>query len=190
MVVLPKVKKPDYIRRLGSVPVDLLADLAAQLSPSVWEKADAAKENDFDVFHHTQHIVLRFTPRNRNPAVFYDTRAWPLWARYIEPLMEEAVRSYQFAKPIFPKAMLAKLEAGHMIDLHTDGPGAPPRCHKIHIPLITNPDVHFLIEDQRFHLPAGEAVEVNNIKRHGGENAGTDDRIHFIFEVFEGAHLS
>ncbi|WP_029140166.1 aspartyl/asparaginyl beta-hydroxylase domain-containing protein [Citromicrobium sp. JLT1363] len=183
----PIVRKPDFIRPLGKVDIDPLMSLVPRLSDRVWEKADGAKENTYAVFHHTQHIVFRFIHRNRDPDDYYDTRAWPLWAPVVEPIMHKAVAEYGFRSPIFPKAMLARLKAGHYIDLHSDGTGAPPRCHKIHVPLITNPDAIFHIGEQSFHLPAGEAVEVNNMKKHGAENAGTQDRIHLIFEVFEGA---
>ena len=37
------------------------------------------------------------------------------------------------------------------------------------------------------HLEAGYAWEVNNLAPHAAFNGGTHDRIHFIFEVFEGA---
>jgi hypothetical protein len=51
---------------------------------------------------------------------------------------------------------------------------------------VTNPDATFLVDGRSFHLEAGTAYEVNNILSHGATNAGAEDRIHFIFEVFEG----
>lgn len=183
--MLPKVTKPASIRSLGMVDAGRLTDLAAQLSDSAWDKVDAVKENTYAVFHHTQHLIFRFINGNRDPEVYYDTEAWALWAPILEPVMRQAVIPYGFHNPVFPKAMLAKLKAGHDIDLHSDGAGSNVRCHKIHVPLITNPGAVFCLERDEFHLAAGEAFEVNNLKQHGGRNRGSTDRIHFIFEVYE-----
>jgi len=57
------------------------------------------------------------------------------------------------------------------------------------VPLVTNPGVLFLTGETWTHLEVGQAYEVNNIVRHGVVNNGDEDRIHFIFEVFEGAGL-
>ena len=68
--------------------------------------------------------------------------------------------------------------------LHADGGRFPAFCHKIHVPLITNPQVGFFIEPKWHHLPVGQAVEVNNNTRHKVRNAGQTDRIHLVFELF------
>ena len=46
--------------------------------------------------------------------------------------------------------------------------------HKIHVPLQTNDQVTFLVDGIGYHLPEGEAVEVNNMAVHAVENRGTD----------------
>nr|WP_268893581.1 aspartyl/asparaginyl beta-hydroxylase domain-containing protein [Pontixanthobacter luteolus] len=104
--------------------------------------------------------------------------------------MDAAIAPFGFTKPVFPKAMLAKLLAGHRIDPHRDGAGSNERVHKIHVPLVTNPDATFHVNGEDFHLEAGHAYEVNNIVSHGAANGGNEDRIHFIFEVYEGAYAS
>lgn len=43
------------------------------------------------------------------------------------------------------------------------------------------------IDGADFHLAAGYAWEVNNLVAHGVFNGGAQDRVHFIFEVFDGA---
>lgn len=186
----PKVQKPANVRPLGAVDADKLTLLAQRVSPTTWGEEDARKENDFDVFHHTQHVIFRFIRGNRDPEDCYANPAWDIWKPVLMPVMQAAIAPYQFRKPLFPKAMLAKLAAGHAIDPHYDGAGSNQRVHKIHVPLVTNPDAMFLVDDETFHLEAGSAYEVNNIKSHGAANGGSEDRIHFIFEVFEGDYLA
>ena len=182
----PKVQKPTAIRALGDVDVAALVELVRRISPATWDGEDAIKENNFDVFHHTQHIIFRFIAGNRDPEDNYANPAWEIWRPVLMPIMLQAVEPYQFRNPHFPKAMLAKLAAGHHIDPHYDGAGSNQRVHKIHVPLVTNPDASFQVNGESFHLDLGKAFEVNNIVSHGARNDGDQDRVHFIFEVYEG----
>ncbi|MCP5383388.1 MAG: aspartyl/asparaginyl beta-hydroxylase domain-containing protein [Altererythrobacter sp.] len=185
--MLPEVTKPHTIRPLGPVECERLAAMVSRISAATWAGEDALKENDFPVFHHTRHIVFRFIESNRDPAKWYANPAWDVWAPMLLPVMEHAIAEYGFAEPQFPKAMLARLAAGHRIDPHYDGAGSNLRTHKIHVPLFTNPDALFLVRDEKVHLERGYAYEVNNIVSHGVENGGSEDRIHFIFEVYDAA---
>lgn len=185
---LAKVAKPDGVRCLGPVEVGPLLTRVKAISEATWAGEDSLKENDFAVFHHTRHIIFRFIEGNRDPENFYANPAWLVWKNLLMPVIEQAIRPYDFKAPQFPKAMLARLAAGHNIDLHRDGGGSNVLTHKIHVPLITNPGAYFLSEDSQFHLEAGQAYEVNNIRPHGGINRGDADRIHLIFEVYEGAN--
>ena len=53
------------------------------------------------------------------------------------------------------------------------------------MPLQTNPHVVFEIDGIGYHLPEGEAVEVNNMAVHAVVNRGDSDRIHLIFEYYD-----
>ncbi len=181
------VSKPATVRRLGRVDPSALAAVVGRLSDEAWRREDSAKENDFGCFHHTRHVVFRFIARNLDPGNFYSNTGWRVWRRWLEPLMDRAAGAYGFRQPVFPKAMLARLEAGQRIDMHKDGEGSHPLVHKIHIPLQTNPRAVLVVDGVRVHLASGYAWEVNNLVPHGAFNGGDRDRIHFIFEVFEGA---
>ena len=182
---LPKVEKPKTVKRLGPVKIDALLDRVSQLSEKAWMAEDATKENKFDVFHHTQHIIFRFIPGNRDAAEHYERPAWRIWAPLVQPILDDATRPYGFLDPVFPKVMLARLKAGHQIDMHTDGAGSNLQVHKIHVPLITNPGAILCVDKAEEHLELGWAYEVNNITRHGVRNTGADDRVHLIFEVYD-----
>ena len=184
---LPRVEKPDLVRHLGAVDVDGLRARVGRLSEKVWRQEDAAKENDYFCFTHTRHIVFRFIHGNRTPLCYYSMPIWTIWQRWLLPVMARAAAPYGYAEPIYPKAMLARLAAGHGIDRHVDGEGSHPLTHRIHVPLQTNPRATLTVDDTDFHLEAGHAFEVNNLLAHSVFNGGGEDRIHFIFEVFEGA---
>ena len=68
---------------------------------------------------------------------------------------------------------------------HRDANAAAKWPHKIHVPLLTNDKVTFYVDGIGYHLPEGEAVEVNNMGVHAVKNDGDTDRIHLIFEYFD-----
>ncbi|MCY4602425.1 MAG: aspartyl/asparaginyl beta-hydroxylase domain-containing protein [Acidobacteria bacterium] len=184
---LRRVHKPARVRPLGAVGVEDLRSWVARLSERVWAQEDAAKENGFPCFHHTRHVIFRFIAGNRDPRRFYSRPGWAVWGRMLLPVMARAAAPYGFADPVYPKVMLARLAAGHRIDRHVDGEGSHPLTHKVHVPLETNPAAVLHVDGADFHLAAGQAFEINNLVPHGAFNGGASDRIHLIFEIFEGA---
>jgi hypothetical protein len=121
----------------------------------------------------------------RDHRSYYSNPLWDFWSAKLLAIMEPIAAEYGYRNPAFPKVMLAKLSAGGEIDKHWDGAGSNLYTHKIHIPLETNELTRMFIRDRWFHLETGRAYEVNNIVAHAVENGGTNDRIHFIFEMFE-----
>ena len=182
----PPVEKPAGIRPLGPVDVGPLTAMLERLSENVWRWEDARKDNDFACFHHTRHVLFRFIDDNRDARRFTSYPGWWIWRRSLLPVMARASAAYGFAEPVYPKAMLARLAAGHGIDRHMDGGGSNLHTHKIHVPLQTGPAAVLTVDGADFRLEAGHAYEVNNLLPHGAFNGGGRDRIHFIFEVFDG----
>lgn len=182
------VTKPDNIRELGVVDIAAVKDLVARISEAVWNQHDELKENRFECFHDTRHIILRFIKGMRDHRRFYSNPIWAVWQDCLLPVMDRAIAPYGFQQPIYPKVMLARLAAGAVIDRHVDGGGSNPFTHKIHVPIQSSDQALMLINDEPFHLEEGYAYEVNNLAPHAVENKGSTDRIHLIFEVFDGAH--
>lgn len=189
---LPRVRKPALVRHLGAVDVAELRAYVERLPERVWRQCDAAKENKFPCFVHARHIVFRFTPGNRTPLRFYSTLIGEAWQRLLLPVMAQAAAPYGYARPVYPKAMLARLVADGHIVRHRDDEAteAAAFAHKIHVPLRTNSRATLTVGDTDFHLEAGHAWEINNLAPHGAFNGGVHDRVHFIFEVFDGSRAA
>jgi hypothetical protein len=181
------VIKPEFLSDLGAVNISALRPLVERVSEQVWDREDELKENNFDVFHHTRHIIFRFIEGMRDHRCFYSRPIWNVWRQHLLPVMQDACRALQLSRPVYPKVMLARLAAGGVIDRHVDGAGSNLHTHKIHVPVQTNDRVTMFIRDRAFQLEAGRAYEVNNVVAHAVENFGHTDRIHLIFEVFDDA---
>lgn len=179
------VKKPKYLRELGAVDVNPITQMLSKASPAYWTSEDAVKENKFNCFQHTQHIILRFIKENRDPNDFYDGMGWKFFEPVLLPIFDKVVKNYNFSEPVYPKVMFARLKAKQQISVHRDGEGSHLYTHKIHIPLQTSPTVRFQLAEKQFHLRQGMAYEVNNIISHGVINQSDQDRVHLIFEVFD-----
>jgi len=179
------VRKPETFRDLGAFDASDIAASVACLPDSLWDVEDSRKENKFSVFHHTQHIIFRFTPANEDPRNFYSNPIWLIWRDKLLPLMDGITAQYGHNRCVYSKVMLARLLAGNSIDRHVDGAGSNLLTHKIHVPLQSNPDAIFQIEDEARHLAIGRAYEVNNIVRHAVSNRGDSHRVHLIFEHFD-----
>jgi hypothetical protein len=178
-------RKTTTIRRLG--PVDIAALKAAVLAipEAVWDEENAGKPNRFEALDKTRHIVFRFVDSTRDWRGSHDRAQWTQWRALLEPVMHQAVADYGYANGVFPRVMLARMASGGEIKPHRDANPAAKWPHKIHVPLLTNDHVTFYVDGIGYHLPEGEAAEVNNMGVHAVRNAGESDRIHLIFEYYD-----
>ena len=179
-----------HVRELGPVPEALLEPLDRLLvnARDTFLIENAHKPNKFGDFEKgTQHIIFKF------PVSLQDhTRSAfkPIWDKYrdaVQPIIDAITPQYGYANGTTCRIMLARLKAGAEIKMHIDGLPAADVPHKIHVPLITHPDICFKAEDEAIHLARGYAFEVNNKVLHGGINPTTIDRTHLIFDYYDAA---
>jgi hypothetical protein len=176
--------KAELFRRLGSVDVDALIARVASTPESQWASENEDKPNKFARLNDTSHIVFRFIESLENLFDFYDHPVlWDEWKDLLLPIMESAAGELGYKDYRFPRVMLARLPAGGEISEHTDR-DASQYIHKIHVPLVTNPETRFRIGRHVMQMPVGEMIEVNNKRNHAVKNDGACDRIHLIFECY------
>ena len=179
--------KTATVRELGAVDVRALTEAVVALPDSAWDKTEdfEANYNKQGAIRSASHIVFRFCDRRAVPFRYFDMPVWEEWSEQLRPVLDAAVQAYGYRRGFYPRIMLAKLPGGTFIPPHVDGAAHVSVPHKIHIPLTTNPQTYFFVDEQRFHLREGVAYEVNNATRHSVVNGGTTDRIHLIFEYLD-----
>jgi hypothetical protein len=179
--------KTTTVRELGPVDLGTVAADVLATPDEAWDTSDdfEANYNKRGALRQAAHIILRFSDRRQRPAACYDMPAWEQWAPRLLPIMEAAVKPYGYARGFFPRIMLARLPGGAFVAPHVDGEPSGNRPHKIHVPILTNADTYFFVEQQRYHFPVGHAYEVNNAARHAAANNGESDRVHLIFEYLD-----
>lgn len=55
---------------------------------------------------------------------------------------------------------------------------------RFHLPIVTNPEVRFLMDGQSFHMKAGWVHLFNQACMHGVSNDGANVRVHLIFDCY------
>jgi len=181
----PNPRKTGSIRRLGTINVERLRDAVLAIPEARWNAEDATKPNRFETLASTRHIVFRFVSNFIDWRYSYERPWWSEWKPLIEPVLAAATADYGYRRGAFPRVMLARMAPGGEIEPHCDTNPAACWPHKIHVPLVTNPEVTFFVDEVGYQFAEGEAVEVNNMGYHAVTNRGTTDRIHLIFEYYD-----
>jgi hypothetical protein len=165
---------------LGRVDCQALTEKVLGLTEDAWA-GDPRRQQDYDVHAQTQSIILTFCEGWPDVNV---TRAggYALLGAEAEPVMDQIVgRHYRPGGRVL-RAMIARLQPGRRIARHKDIHPSFSVAHRIHVPLVTNPDVEFIVGPERVPPRAHFAFELNNLMLHQVSNNGATDRIHFIFD--------
>jgi len=172
---------------LGRVDCRALADAVLALDEAAW-RADPRRQQDFDVHAQTDSIILLFCDGWPDVAVT-EGPGWPLLSVAAAPVIDEIVAKRYPPGGRVLRSMMARLGPGRRIARHKDSHPSFSIAHRIHVPLVTNPGVEFVVGPERVPPRAGFAFELNNLMLHHVINNGDSDRIHFIFDYAPPAQI-
>lgn len=82
-------------------------------------------------------------------------------------------------------ALIVNMIPGGYIDTHVDGGIFLEIAHRLHIPIKTNKNVFFTVENKTINMEVGKIYEINNSKPHSVKNNSFENRIHLILDIFE-----
>lgn len=78
---------------------------------------------------------------------------------------------------------LMRLPAGKVINTHIDYDcGYEDGVFRVHVPVLTNKEVYFILNDKRLVMNAGQAWYTNVNLPHSVANKGTTDRVHLVID--------
>lgn len=90
---------------------------------------------------------------------------------------------------VWGRSRLMGLAAGSDVPEHVDV-GYYWRTHlRIHIPVVTNPKVHFTCDGTTVHMAAGECWAFDSFCVHNVRNLGAEKRIHLVLDTVGGDKL-
>lgn len=80
-------------------------------------------------------------------------------------------------------AEIISMKPNSRIRIHKDRGDMLYLIRRFHVPIKTNPQTFFTVEDERFFLEEKNLYELNNTKYHGVRNQSDEYRIHLIIDV-------
>ncbi len=110
-------------------------------------KEDKCRQEEFEVHHATESIVVLFVDLERWPEVIVSKEPGrPRLANVALPLMKESISNHYSPGGTVIRAMAAKLLSGGVINPHVDEHPSFHVGHRIHVPITTNPRIRFMID--------------------------------------------
>lgn len=159
----------------------LLASTVLQLPEGTWLE-DELRQAKFRVHSHTQSLVLLFCDSQWPEMQVEKKSAWKYLAKQAVPVMREILDKHYARGGVILRAMAAKLLPHGTIEGHVDSHPSFSCAHRIHVPLLTNPEVIFLVGGKQITMDPCKGYEINNQLVHRVHNGGDEPRIHFIFD--------
>jgi hypothetical protein len=174
------------VRELGEVDVLPVIKILVQLK-NEWDTKDTYESNHNKKASLSQvsHVNFRWSDKSQDRVRYVDLPLWDTFKQYLLPIMQKAVVPFGYKNGYFPRVMLAYMQPGTYIPEHIDGNNRGWIPHKIHVPIVTNPNVKFYVNGKEYHFEKGKVYEVNNAAPHAVKNEGDSARIHLIFEYLD-----
>lgn len=102
-----------------------------------------------------------------------------LW-ELIRPIVEELESSVNGK---MGKVVLINLPENKNVSEHKDKGDYLDIIRRFHIPIFTNENVLFTINDETKIMKSGECWEINNSKLHSVKNEGSKNRVHLMIDI-------
>jgi hypothetical protein len=170
------------LRTLGAVDYTALQAAIDRANEEQW-LANQYRQNKFDVHHQTQSLVMYFLESDLWPKIKVNREpSYDLLAEVAQPMMDKIIHDHYEPGGVIIRAMAAKLLPNGIIKPHVDKHPSFEFSHRIHIPIVTNAKVRFMINGRPNQLLVGNAYEINNQLQHSVMNKGDEARITFIFD--------
>lgn len=173
------------LRTLGPVNHLALKEAVCAATREQWLE-EQLRQKSFDVHARTESIILLFAEGWPELTVSRHS-GWTQYSHVALPVMQDIIRKHYSPHGAVIRAVFAKLLAGMSIDEHFDDHPSFAIGHRIHVPLVTNDEVDFVIAGKHFNLKEGIAYEVSNLDFHYVANPSLQDRIHLIFDYVDDA---
>ena len=165
--------------------VSNIADKASKFSEELWDEW-SFRQDKHGTHKHTKTVPIVWKdPLNMDTKVYTEDNKY--WINY-EPIKND-INNLQnlindnLSNGKIESVLLIKLSKNTIIPLHRDSGRYLMSHNRIHIPIITNPDVTFQVSNDIKYLKAGELWEINNNQKlHGVKNQSNIDRVHMVID--------
>lgn len=177
------MKLPEKIVRLFDCDVGDIVAAMPDLSAPIWE-ANPHRQTKHKVHNQTRSIIFEWIDDGWQPG----QPAVVVRSDCSIPALTQAV--YACAAKLnaryggkIIRLLLAELVPRGRIMPHTDMGAGVVLVHRLHLPVVTNPNVRFFIEGVPHYLEPGGVYEFDNTRSHAVDNASDSPRIHLMCDI-------
>lgn len=174
-----------------NVPMELIDNVLNTISEEDWYDDDyRANVTNMD---HTNSIPIFHSPLcasgkcDDDPIMDISERKhYSKYFPVIEPLLNILKEHYDFKQYA---AFLTRCNPKSVVGSHKDRGNFLTLCHRIHIPIQTNDQAMYIIENKMHNWKKGNVYEFDNMRSHSVYNGGDEPRIHLIINLYNLDHL-
>lgn len=164
-------------RSLGTVDVLALKARVLAQTEEQWN-ADPYRQRSFAIHRMTHTIPLVFDRDFRHEQPTRCARFAEL-EEVVTPILDAIERHFD-GRGWLVRCLLVRLAAGGVIEPHIDAGDSLSRVHRIHVPIVTNDRVFFVVGEEVRRMREGEIWEINNKRRHSVQNLGPTGRVNLV----------
>jgi hypothetical protein len=162
---------------IGSIDVALTNAIAEKIDDSDWLVYDYRKSMGFT---DCNSILLRHSSEYTSDTI----RDMPLLDKFKDELsavLNHLEKFYNFTEHA---SFMAKLEPQGKIHMHKDSGEFLETIHRVHIPIQTNSNCFYIVDDIDLNMEVGKIYEIDNTRTHGVVNNSNDSRIHLVVNLY------
>ena len=171
-------KSGNFLLLKSDFDVEPLKRKLAKIPEKAWYQS--GREEKYEVHKQTRALQLIYDADFRH----YQPTVHPLhheFRRELEPFTDFITRHYD-GDGFIVRLVFARLDAHGAIPPHSDGLYSLLKCHRLHVPIVTNDKVGFWVGGQEINMREGEMWEINNATLHAVYNRSDLSRIHMIID--------
>lgn len=162
------------------VPYRIIADIPRDLlftakDEAHWEADDFRRSKNG--LNESQSIIFRYS-KSYDPAHVIDQPMLQHYSVEYAAVLDYLRRFLDIADVW--ASFLVRLPAGGSIKPHVDSTRYLEQIHRLHIPVITNPNCSYVIDGQTVNMEVGKIYEIDNLRMHQCINAGDTPRVHLV----------
>lgn len=169
----------------GSISKDLVEELKNIILPEHW-LIDTTR-NTMGNLEKTDSIIFRYFDSYSNALSsnwkesIVDKPIFSLYKPTVLKILDVLKQHYIFSNYM---SFLARLAPRSDVGIHSDSSEFLETCHRIHIPIVTNNLVYYIIDGVKYNWAEGQIYEFDNTRLHGVENQSDHARIHLMFNLY------
>ena len=142
---------------LGDIPLSIIQPMAELANKIDWDLPEFSRNGNYldNAIIRVPYNIRKEPPQEHTPTIqkMLDL-FWPI----------DAHMRTLYSNHVFIKCEMNWIRPGEKVPIHIDNCWWHGNSHRIHVPIITNPDCFYIVEGRPTHLRVGKYYEINNRK--------------------------